>query len=390
VTKNTGRSGQGVTWPLRHPADPPIDLERAVILGGARRVNGHVDRESRTVRHEVETSSPRRGWTWFQRDQKAFKAPMQRQEGRDGQGMISMALSLLSVLAVGLLSVSVAAQYRLVIAERHQKTASEVEALSLDIGMMILSLLALALSRVGRRSTPERWGIVGTALASAAMNFGAAQSDSWRSVMVYTLPSLFLAYVIDRAVSVVRRHFLGLDDERSPFALAAKLFGAFFRALGVAIFWIARAAGIFLLYVLRLFLAPWSTLTGLRRAVMIAAKLPDKPVKVVVIRQERPKKDRKPIKGEKPKGLPAGQWAPRAGTKTALMIDAAAGETDLATIAPDKIAELATRKGAEVGLDGGAARAALGKWVKQLQGASQPKELPAGGKASAEQDGGAE
>ena len=128
---------------------------------------------------------------------------------------------------------------------------------------MILSLLALGLARKGKSAIPERWGIIAVAGLSAAMNFAAATDGDWRSVLAYCAPSVFLAYVIDRTVSVIRRHVLGMEDERSPFAL-----------LGKALAKVGKLLAIVTLYTLRLFLAPIETPKGLRRIVLNATPLP--------------------------------------------------------------------------------------------------------------------
>src|ERR1019366_9420108 len=82
-------------------------------------------------------TKPRHGWTWLQRDRKpeTHRVP--------GSSLISAASALLLALGLGLLIVSLAAQYRYVLAQRHQIAASMIEAAALDIGMIIFSLLAL-------------------------------------------------------------------------------------------------------------------------------------------------------------------------------------------------------------------------------------------------------
>ena len=57
---------------------------------------------------------------------------------------------MLFVLGVGLFAVSLDAQYRYVFHAKHQSAVSWVEALALDVGMAIFSLLALGLARAGK------------------------------------------------------------------------------------------------------------------------------------------------------------------------------------------------------------------------------------------------
>ena len=168
-----------------------------------------------------------------------------------GAMLVSAATVLLGVLAVGLFMVSLAAQYRYVFDVKHQALPSLVEAIGLDAGMTIFSLLALGLARAGQSARIERALIVACAVGSAAMNYAAADDGSPRSVAAYVMPPVFLAIVVDRVIAVVRRHVLG-DSERSAWA----------------------ALGTVALYLLRLVLALPSTVGGLRRWVLNVTPLP--------------------------------------------------------------------------------------------------------------------
>ena len=127
---------------------------------------------------------------------------------------------------------SLAAQYQYIFHAKHQSWPAVIEAVALDAGMVIFSLLALGLAR-GRQAAPiERTLIVACALGSAAMNYGAADVTSARSVAAYVMPPVFLAIVTDRVIAVVRRHVLGMDGERSAWA-----------ALGRAALVVLAAAG---------------------------------------------------------------------------------------------------------------------------------------------------
>ena len=179
-----------------------------------------------------------------------------------GSVLVLAAAVLLGLLAAGLFVVSLAAQYRYVWTVKHQSVPSAIEAIGLDAGMTIFSLLALGLAMAGQSARIERALIVVCALASAAQNYAAADVTSPRSVAAYVMPPLFLALVVDRVVAVVRRHVLG-DAGRSVWATAG-------RALAAT----ARGLGLVLLYLLRFVLAPPSTGAGLRRWVLVLTPLP--------------------------------------------------------------------------------------------------------------------
>ena len=98
---------------------------------------------------------------------------------------------------------------------------SAIEAIGLDVGMAVFSLLALGLAMAGQSARIERALIVVCAVASAGQNYAAADVTSPRSVAAYVVPPLFLALVVDRVVAVVRRHVLG-DAERSVWAAVGR------------------------------------------------------------------------------------------------------------------------------------------------------------------------
>jgi hypothetical protein len=145
---------------------------------------------------------------------------------------------------------------------RHHQAASIIEALLLDLLMIVFTLLALGLSRAGKSSRTERALILACAAASAYMNVSDADTASPRSVAAYILAPLTLAVVVDRVVAVIRRHVLA-DTEPSAWA-----------PLGRAAAAAARLAGLLALYALRFVLAPPETASGMRRYILQAAPLP--------------------------------------------------------------------------------------------------------------------
>jgi hypothetical protein len=204
---------------------------------------------------------------------------IRRLAGRErtpGSGLVLSAAVLLGMLAAGLFVVTLNAQYKYVFVAKGQQVPAVIEAASLDLGMVIFTLLALGLAMAGQASRIERALIVACAVGSAGQNYAAADVSSPRSVAAYVVPSLFLALVVDRVVAVVRRHVLG-DAERSVWATAG-------RAAALA----AKGLGLVLLYGLRFVLDPPSTGAGLRRVVLNAAPLPAPPLKVISLTEVPP------------------------------------------------------------------------------------------------------
>ena len=186
-------------------------------------------------------------------------------ERAPGSALIAIAAWLLALIGGGALYVSFTAQQRYVFAARHQNVASVIEALLLDLLMIVFTLLALGLARAGKSSRTERVLILACAAASAYMNVSAADAASPRSVVAYAVAPVALAVVVDRVVAVIRRHVLA-GEEASAWT-----------AMGRALLAVSRLAGVTALYSLRFVLAPPSTATGLRRMVLAAAPLPGLP-----------------------------------------------------------------------------------------------------------------
>lgn len=193
-----------------------------------------------------------------------------------GSRVIAFATWLLVFLGVGLMYVSFQAQYTYIYAVKHVDTASAIEAAMLDAGMIILAGLGIGLALAGKGSKAERFLIMVCAGLSAFMNYAAADTASWRSVVAYVAAPVFLAVIVDRVISVIRRHVLPLDAESA------------WVPLGRAAIASARLAAVILLYLLRFVLAPPSTGAGLRRLVLNAAPVPAAPPRQVLLPPEVP------------------------------------------------------------------------------------------------------
>src|SRR5580704_3405432 len=97
-----------------------------------------------------------------------------------GSALIAVAAWLLALIDGGALFVSFSAQYAYILAVRRQDAASVIEALLLDLLMIVFTLLALGLSRAGQPAPAERVLILLCAAASSYMNVSAADVASPR------------------------------------------------------------------------------------------------------------------------------------------------------------------------------------------------------------------
>ena len=198
---------------------------------------------------------------------------IRRLAGRDldtGSRLIAVATVFLAVLGAGLLAVSFAAQRQYVLAARHESWPSIIEALSLDVAMLIFALLGLGLAKKGLPARTERAAVIICACGSAFMNYLAADVSSPRSVAAYVMPPLLLALAADRVIAVVRRWVLGPGASE----------GSAWRTAGLGL-----AVGLVVLvkiplYILRIPLAPKETSKGLRQWVLNATPLPESPAPI--------------------------------------------------------------------------------------------------------------
>lgn len=189
-----------------------------------------------------------------------------KKQRRPGRRLIWASVALLAALAGVAFYVSYAAQFGFVFAIKRFSPAAAAEALIPDAGMLICAMLALAMAVQGRSAKTARVAVVGFAALSAAMNYEAANSYSAHAITVYVMPAVAFAVCTDLVVSVVRRFYYGIEDAASPWITVGRFCGA-----------VVRAAGLVLLYGLRLMLDRKETWRGLRRMVLNAAPLPAEP-----------------------------------------------------------------------------------------------------------------
>jgi len=264
-------------------------------------------------------------------------------EPRDRAGTWLRAAGIsLAGLAAAAAAVSYWAQFTFIDHVKHQKIISYIQAGIPDAGALVFACLGIALALHGRRAIRPRFLNLACVGLSILMNaLGAARG--WRPTAVWVMAPVIYAVASDTLIGVLRAYAIARHK-----ALHATLAADDSTPLQVV--------GAFLLWVLRLVMDPRGTVRGFRAWVLSTPASPKpRPVAVTATRVIAPRK---------PKVIASG---PREGTKTARMIALAAAERDLLTIPPGEIARLATAKAAEVGLDGGAARAALARHVRTLQ-----------------------
>jgi hypothetical protein len=259
----------------------------------------------------------------------------------------------LGVLAAAAAAVSFAAQYKLVFAAKGLAWAAALEAGIPDAGSMVFACLGIALALKGRRAIRARALNVACVALSLAMNALAAKSG-WRDMAVWVMPSAVYALASDTLIGVIRASVLasrgGTDGDRTML----DVFGGL------------------LLWVLRLVLAPPSTLGGFRRWVVESCPVaPGRTAAVTApIVAALPAAPETPGSAAIPTTAPVAETqvndtgrplaAPRGESKTgrflALVKDR---HGELAGIDPAKVARIAADLAPEVGLNVGAARSAL-------------------------------
>ncbi len=255
----------------------------------------------------------------------------------------------LGVLAGAAAAVSFTAQYRMVFAARRLAVIAGLEAAIPDASALIFASLGIALALHGRRAVRARVLNVAAVGASVAMNAIAAV-PGWRGLAIWVMPPVAYALASDTLIGVVRARAIArqqalnarlADDEATPLAIAGGL----------------------LLWLLRLALAPASTLTGFRGWVLgecpIAPgrRAPHPPRPIIAAKAPR----RAVLPG------PAASDV-RAGTKTARFLYLVAERHGpLAGVPVADVARISTVIAAEVGLNAGAARTALRRAVLAAQ-----------------------
>ena len=232
----------------------------------------------------------------------------------------------LCVLAAAAAAVSFTAQYRMVDATRHLPAIAALEAAIPDAAALVFACLGIALAVHGRRALRARALNLASVAASVFMNAIAA-APGWRNLAIWAMPPVAYALASDTLIAVVRtRHQQQADEAATPLAI-----------LGGLILWLLRLA-----------LAPASTLAGFRAWVL--EQCPVAPGRRAA---PPPVPDR-----------PGSATVPRKATKTARFLSLVAERNGpLAAIPLDRVAAISAALAPAAGLNTGAARAALRKAV---------------------------
>jgi hypothetical protein len=272
----------------------------------------------------------------------------------------------LCVLAGAAAVVSYAAQYRLVYAARRLAVAAALEAAIPDAAALVFACLGVALAFHGRRAIRARLLNMASAGASVFMNVIAAAAG-WRDLAVWVMPPAAYALASDTLIGVVRtgtitRHQAAVGPVREFSFLAT--------------------AGRLALWLLRLAVAPRSTLAGFRAWVVeqcpvAPGRLASRPVPTVPPESTVPQL----IAGDRPdggarssrtrrssqNGCPAADGR-RRGTKTARFLALVAEEHgSLAAVPLGSVGRISAVLAPQAGLNAGSARTALRRAVLAAQ-----------------------
>ena len=282
-----------------------------------------------------------------------------RRDTRDrAQAWLRGAMLALAVLAVAAAAVSWDAQYVLVRAVKHSTVIAALEAGIPDVGALIFATLGIALALHARRAIRARVLNVACVGISLAMN-ALASAPGWRDLAIWVMPSAVYALASDTLIGVVRAWALArahradqapASDEATPMTIIGGL----------------------VLWLLRLVLAPASTLAGFRRWALDECPVaPGRKSPLPVL----------PLPGHDPSPeLPASPLTPVRRTagpgKQARLLALAAERHDLPTLPLRQVSGIANTIGAEVSLSPGTARRVLLAHVRALQNGHRQEDTP--------------
>jgi hypothetical protein len=289
-------------------------------------------------------------------------------KGRDkdrASAWLRNAMIALAVLAAAAAAVSYQAQYQLVAALKHDQWAAAVQAAIPDVGAAVFACLGIALALQGKRAVRTRVLNLACVGISVAMNALAVVHGGWRSLAVWVMPPAIYALASDTLIGVVRAWSIArhrelsealADDESTPIATLGGL----------------------LLWLLRLSLAPKSTLAGFRH--WVVEECPVAPGRrevtahgaATVVATARPAVTGR-VDHPRPRPLRKGGNT-KTGRFLALVIER---HGPLAGVPLSDVSQIAAALAPEADLNVGSARAALRKRVRE----AQPRIETTGGSA---------
>ena len=221
-----------------------------------------------------------------------------------------------------------------------------MEAAIPDAAAVVFASLAIALALHGRRALRARALNVASVAVSVFMNAIAA-APGWRALAIWAMPPVAYALASDTLIGVVRAWAIArhkalnvrlADDQVTPLAM-----------LGGLVLWL-----------LRLTLAPGSTLAGFRRWVI--EECPVAPGRRLAAGRPVPAIPAAPRRGGR---------GPRNGTKTARFLALVTERHGaLAAVPVTDVSRISTALAPEIGLHAGSARTALRKAVLAAQNGS--------------------
>jgi len=280
--------------------------------------------------------------TWLNR------RPRDRQPKDRAAIWLRNAMLALAALAICAAVVSWTAQYLMVLSVKHTPAIAALEAGIPDAGAMIFASLGIALALHGKRAIRARVLNVAAVATSVAMNALAA-GHGWRDLAIWIMPPLAYALASDTLIGVIRAWSIARqaalsealsDDETTPLAI-----------LGGVLLWL-----------LRLVLAPPSTLKGFRSWVIAEVRVaPGRTAGELAAAGEA-----KAIDPPRASGPKAQRTAPAPG-KQAALISLAAARHDLAALPLTDVSGIATALAPEAEIHPSTARRVLLAHVRGLQ-----------------------
>ena len=322
-------------------AAAPGRLPELTVAASHRRAENRLQRESTDpVGPHIATSRP----------VLTGPGPARGRPGDRSGGWLRNAMAGLAVLAAAAAVVSFQAQYRMVASYKHALVIAGLQAGIPDAAALVFASLGIALALHGKRALRCRALNVASVATSVAMNALAA-SPGWRALAVWVLPPVAYALASDTLIGVVRAWVIArqqqlgerlADDQATPLAVAGGL----------------------VLWLLRLVVAPRSTVAGFRAWVIEECPIaPGRralatPKAVLEITPSRPSARRR-----------NGGRRPRPGSKTHRFLTlVTAQHGPLAQIPPGQVSRICAALAPEARLNTGAARTALRRAVLATRG----------------------